>query len=251
MCAMTDGVAGVVLAAGAGTRLRPLTLLRPKPLCPVGNVPLVDLAIERVRSATHDVAVNVHHGRADMEAHLAGTVHLSIEEEQPLGTAGALGHLRGWLDGRAALVVNADGWCPGSLGGLVESWDGERVRLLVADEDSLTPTSRIAGALMPWSAIAPLAAEPSGLYEASWASALAAGQLDVVRHDGPFIDCGTPAQYLAANLAANGGDSVVGEGAVVAGEIDRCVVWPGAVVWPHEALTCAIRASELLTVLVR
>ena len=249
---MTDGVAGVVLAAGAGTRLRPLTRLRPKALCPVGNVPLVDLAIERVRPAADAVAVNVHHGREAMEAHLATTaVHVSIEPDEALGTAGALGQLRGWLDGRGALVVNADAWCPGPLTSFLEGWDRVRVRLLLVAADELTPSSRVAGALMPWSDVAPLAAEPAGLYETVWAAAQASGRLEVVRHDGAFVDCGTPAQYLAANLASSGGVSVVGEGAVVEGEIDRCVVWPGAVVWPHEQLTCAIRADDRMTVLVR
>lgn len=248
---MTSGVAGVVLGAGAGTRLRPLTLLRPKALCPVANVPLVDLAIDRVRTATGDVAVNVHHGRAQMEAHLDGRVHLSFEEVEPLGTAGALGHLRGWVDGRAVLVVNGDAWCPGSLREFVETWDGERVRLLLAGDDTLTPTSRIAAALMPWTAVSLLAAEPSGLYECSWRVAQLAGHLEAVRYDGAFIDCGTPAQYLAANLAANDGASVVGEGAVVRGSIDRCVVWDGAVVFEGESLTRAIRADEATTVLVR
>ncbi|MGN6693052.1 MAG: sugar phosphate nucleotidyltransferase, partial [Aquihabitans sp.] len=42
-------LAGVVLAAGAGTRLRPLTIERPKALCPVADVPLVDLALDRLR----------------------------------------------------------------------------------------------------------------------------------------------------------------------------------------------------------
>lgn len=248
---MADGVAGVVLAAGAGTRLRPLSLLRPKPLCPVGGVPLVDLALERVRSAVTAVAVNVHHGREAMEAHLPADVHVSVEAPVALGTAGALGQLRGWLDGRAALVVNADAWCPGSLAAFVEGWDGERERLLVAGADVLTPTSRIAGALLPWSTVTTAAPAPSGLYETVWADAQAAGRLEVVRHDGPFVDCGTPAEYLAANLEASGGASVIGEGARVDGTIDRCVIWPGAVVWPHESLTCAIRATELVTVLVR
>lgn len=248
---MTDGLAGVVLAAGAGTRLRPLTLLRPKALCPVANVPLVDLAVERVRSAVDDVAVNVHHGRAAMEAHLGDAVHLSVEADRPLGTAGALGHLRPWLDGRDALVVNVDAWCPGSLATFVADWDRTRVRLLLAGDDSLAPTSRIVASLMPWRAIVGLAPEPSGLYEVVWADAQSAGALEVVRHDGPFVDCGTPAQYLDANLRASGGQSVVGAGAVVAGTLDRCVVWPDAVVWPHETLTSAIRATEHMTVLVR
>jgi NDP-sugar pyrophosphorylase family protein len=251
MATMMSGLAGVVLAAGAGTRLRPLTLLRPKALCPVDNVPLVDLAIDRVCTAVADVAVNVHHGRAQMEAHLQGRVHLSFEEDQALGTAGALGHLRGWLDGRGALVVNADAWCPGSLVGFVDGWDGVRVRLLLAGQDALTPDSRIAAALMPWSELLLLPVEPAGLYEASWREAQRDGRVDVVRHDGPFVDCGTPAQYLDANLTASGGESVVGEGATVAGTLDRCVVWPGGVVWPGESLTRAIRADETTTVLVR
>jgi NDP-sugar pyrophosphorylase family protein len=244
-------LAGVVLAAGAGTRLRPLTRLRPKALCPVDNVPLVELAIDRVCTVVDEVAVNVHHGRDEMEAHLGGRVHLSIEEERALGTAGALGQLRGWLDGRAALVVNADAWCPGSMLAFVEGWDGERVRLLLAGDDHLTPISRIAGALMPWSEIAEIPAEPAGLYEASWRAAQTEGRLEVVRHDGPFVDCGTPAEYLEANLTASGGESVVGEGAEIGGSIDRCVVWSGAVVWPGESLTRAIRPDETTTVLVR
>jgi len=248
---VSDGVAGVVLAAGAGTRLRPLTLLRPKALCPVGNVPLVDLALERVRSAVTDVAVNVHHGRAALEEHLDGSVHRSIEEPHALGTAGALGQLRGWLDGRAALVVNADAWCPGSLGPFLEGWDGARTRLLLPGDDDLRPASRIAAAVMPWSEVDRLAAEPSGLYEVAWQPAHQRGLVEVVRHDGPFVDCGTPAQYLAANLASSGGASVVGEGAVVDGKIDRCVVWPHARVARGEALVSAIRAGRRVTVLVR
>src|SRR3954447_25411909 len=109
---MADSVAGVVLAAGAGTRLAPLTRLRPKALCPVDNVALVDHAIARASTATPDVAVNVHHGLAQMEQHLVARsgaeVHVSIERERALGTAGALGQLREWLDGRPGPVNNRD-----------------------------------------------------------------------------------------------------------------------------------------------
>jgi NDP-sugar pyrophosphorylase family protein len=252
---MTSDLAAVVLAAGAGTRLRPLTRHLPKALCPVNGVSLVDLAIERVTAAVGDsdgdVAVNVHHHRAAMDGHLGGRVHLSFEDPEALGTAGALGALRGWVDGRGVLVVNADAWCPGPLVAFAAGWDGERTRLLVVGDDELTPTSRIAGALMPWSAVEPLPAEPSGLYEVAWRPAQLTGALDVVRHEGPFVDCGTPAQYLAANLLASGGASVVGEGAVVDGTVDRSVLWPGALVRPGERLTCAVRTGDGLTVLVR
>jgi N-acetyl-alpha-D-muramate 1-phosphate uridylyltransferase len=246
-----DGLVGVVLAAGRGTRLRPLTRLRPKALCPVGNVPLVDLALDRVRPAVDEVAVNLHHGRRTLDAHLAADVHRSIERVQPLGTAGGLGHLRPWIDGRGVLVVNADAWCPGSLAWFVDGWDGERIRLLLAGDDELRPTSRMAGALMPWADVAPLLAEPSGLYEVSWRAAQAAGRIEAVRYDGTFVDCGTPEQYLAANLLASGGASVVEDGARVEGSLEQCVVWSDAEVYPRESLYRAIRVRGRVTVLVR
>ena len=246
-----EGIVGVVLAAGRGTRLRPLTRLRPKALCPVGNVPLVDLALERVRPAVEEVAVNLHHGRRALDRHLADDVHRSIEEERALGTGGALGHLRSWISGRGTLVVNADAWCPGSLAPFAEGWDGERIRILAPGADELTPETAIAGALMPWSDVARLEPQPSGLYEASWRRASEAGRVEVVRHDGPFVDCGTPRDYLAANLAASGGESVVEPGAVVEGSLDRCVVWSDARVDAGEALSCCIRARGGITVLAR
>src|SRR5262245_33950264 len=103
---MADSVAGVVLAAGAGTRLRPLTLVRPKVLCPVGDRALVDHALARFDGVTTSLAVNVHAGRDQVERHLTGRVHLSFEEPVALGTAGALAHMRDWIAGRPVLVAN-------------------------------------------------------------------------------------------------------------------------------------------------
>jgi MurNAc alpha-1-phosphate uridylyltransferase len=248
-----DTLCAVVLAAGEGRRLLPLTLVRPKPLCPVDNVPLLDHALVRVAAVASDVAVNVHYGRAALEAHLEQRpIHVSVEEPEPLGTAGALGQLRPWIDGRSVAVVNADTWCPGSsLTSAYESWDHERVRLLVVGEDQLRPTSRVAGALLPWSEVASLAAEPAGLYEASWGRLADEDRIDVLRWDGPCVDCGTPASYLAANLAASGGDSVIAKDAVVAGVVERSVVWDGAEVYAGEHLVDAIRANNRITVLVR
>jgi NDP-sugar pyrophosphorylase family protein len=248
---VANELAAVVLAAGAGTRLRPLSLVRPKVLCPVANVPLVDGAIERAASVTSSIAVNVHHGRAALENHLAGRVHLSIEEPEPLGTAGALGRLRAWIDGRSTLVLNGDTWSPGSLSPYVDTWDGTRVRILVVDSDVITPTSAIAGALLPWCAVAPLEPVPAGLWEASWRRLAADDEIDIVRYDRPCVDCGTPAAYLAANLIASGGQPVVGPGAVVEGTLERSVVWPGGFVRAGEHLADAIRVGSRLTVLVR
>jgi N-acetyl-alpha-D-muramate 1-phosphate uridylyltransferase len=250
---MADSLAAVVLAAGLGTRLRPLTDLRPKALCPVGDVPLVDLALERLAPVTSSVAVNVHAGRELMESHLARRVHLSFEEPEPLGTAGALGRLRDWIDGRGVLVTNVDAWHRADLSGLVAGWDGERIRMLVAGDPGagLGTSPRICATLMPWSEVAPLEPEPSGLYEVSWGRADAERRVELVGYDGPWVDCGTPADYLAANLAASGGRSVVGRGAVVEGRVTRSVVWPGATVGPREHLVEAVRVGRRLTVLCR
>ncbi len=241
----------VVLAAGAGRRLRPLTEVRPKALCPVNNVALVDIALGRALTVTTDVAVNVHHGREAMVEHLAGRAHLSVEEPNALGTAGALGHLRSWIGGRPVLVLNSDVWHAYAVSDLVASWDGEGVRLLMVeggDGRGFDPLRYAGAALMPWSAVAGLEPEPSGLYEASWGSLNAGGKLDLVTAPPPFFDCGTPGEYLAANLAASGGSSVVGPGAIVLGELVRSVVWPGGTVRAGERLVDSIRAGADLTV---
>lgn len=246
-------VAGVVLAAGAGTRLLPLTRYRPKPLCPIAGVALLDRALARVRSVTADVAVNVHHGRPAMEAHLAGTgVHVSIEEEQALGTAGALAHLRSWIDGRGVLVVNGDTWSETPLAPILEGWSGERPRLLVVGRWP-TPRPRLVGALLPWGDVARLHPVPSGLWEVAWRADLDAGRLDVVSGRGPFVDCGTPAAYLAANLAATAGAGFVDPRATVAAgtQLDATVVWDDGEVRPGERLARAIRYAGGRTVLVR
>lgn len=244
---MTEELAAVVLAAGAGTRLRPLTDILPKALCPVANVALVDLAIDRVRPLTARVAVNVHHRRAQLEAHLAGRpVHVSVEEPQALGTAGALGHLRGWIDGRPVIVVNADAWHRFDLSVLVDGWDGRRVRLLVVDDAARGDFGRwryCGASIMPWAEVRELPDAPAGLYEACWGRRWEEGRLELVAGHGPYFDCGTPADYLAANLCASGGQSVVGEGARVDGELVRSVVWPGAVVHAGERLVECIRAG--------
>ena len=188
----------MVLAAGAGSRLAPLTRLLPKAMCPVANRPLVDHALERLAAEmTVDpdhVAVNVHSGRWSLEPHLLGRT-LSIEASEPLGTAGALGFLRPWLDGRPVLLTNADAWLPEPAPDFVSGWDGERVRLLCvhdADHGDFGPLRYCGMALLPSAVVDGLSAERSGLYEVSWHAAWEDGTLDLVEHKGRFIDCGTP-----------------------------------------------------------
>jgi MurNAc alpha-1-phosphate uridylyltransferase len=254
---MGDSLAAVVLAAGAGTRLAPLTSVRPKALCPVGDRVLVDHALDRVEAVVgagpERVAVNAHAHRGQLAAHVGGRAFFSVEEPEALGTAGAVANLRPWLDGRPALVVNGDAWAPGDLAPLVEGWDGERVRVLVASDPALPlgPATRVLGSLLPPADVAALPDGVSGLTTVCWRPAEARGRLEQVGGPRPFVDCGRPVDYLAANLAASGGEPVVGEGAEVAGTLVRSVVWPGGVVRRDEHLVDAVRVGDWLTVVVR
>lgn len=253
-------LAAVVLAAGAGSRLAPLTRLRPKALCPVAGRALVDHALDRVATVVSDptaVAVNLHHGAEALHAHLPAGLHRSLEMPVALGTAGALGLLRPWTGGRDVLVTNADAWLAGplDLGDFVAEWDRTRVRLLCVEVGVPADfgTLRYAGvALLPHHLVDRLRPEPSGLYEVMWRDEAAAGRLDLVVHPGKFVDCGTPARYLSANLMASGGDSVIDPTAVIGSGavVERCVVWDHSTVAPGEHLVDAVRAGPL-TVLVR
>lgn len=230
--------------------MRPLTIERPKVLCPVAGRPLIDHALDRLRAVTTSVAVNAHESQPELASHLDGVAEVSVETGEALGTAGGVANLRRWIDGRDVVIVNGDTWCPGGLEALIDGWDRSTIRILVAGEPDFGPRMRIAGSVLPWRDVERLAVEPTGLYEVVWREAHEAGRVETVGHDGPFVDCATPGDYLRANLEAAGG-SVVGERAEVHGRIVDSVVWDGAVVHRDERLTRAIRTTQGRTVLVR
>lgn len=264
---------GVVLAAGEGRRLAPISDVCPKALCPVGGVPLVDLAIDRVAPIVGEVAVNVHHGREQLLPHLErrGDVHISLEEPVALGTAGAIARLRDWIGRRGVLVVNADGWTDGPIEVLVDEWDGVTTRVLVHGDDRLRDDSLVVASLIGSDDVARFEERPSGLFEVLWRSARAEGRLEVIRFDEEFVDCGTPADYLRANLAAIGSSvdevdgsiigagtvvepgasvirSVIGTGARIAGIVEESVVWAGQSVARGEVVRRSIRVGAATTV---
>ncbi|MEU3456478.1 sugar phosphate nucleotidyltransferase [Micromonospora sp. NPDC006766] len=273
-------VCAVVLAAGEGTRLRPLTERLPKALCPVGNVPLLDRALDRLAglglAGPERVAVNACYLGDLVVAHVGARAHRSVEPGDPLGTAGGLGNLRDWVAGRGVLVGNADAYLadPGTPPGpdvaaLLDGWDGWTVRLLGQPAGGPAAPGTFSGhrfvgfSLLPWRLVRDLPAAVGDLVRAVWRPAEAAGALEVVPYPGIFYDTGTPADYLAANLHVAGDDSlvapsatvtgrvhraVIGPEATVRGEVVRAVVWPGATVRADERLADAIRAGTELTV---
>jgi NDP-sugar pyrophosphorylase family protein len=272
---VSPAVCAVVLSAGEGSRLRPITATVPKPLCPVGNVPLLDRALARLAAnglaGPDRVAVNVCYLADLVAAHVAGRAHVSREPGPPaLGTSGALHHLRDWIGGRAVLVLNSDAYLSGSgrdLGGLLDGWRAQTVRMLTVpagDRPAEFGGARFAGAsLLPAGRVAGLPPGRSDLVQTVWRPAERANRFETIPYGGHYLDTGTPGDLLAANLHAAGGGSLVAPDAVVSGRVDRsvigaradvagsvsrCVVFPGAVVAAGESLVDAIRLGEDVTV---
>ena len=103
---------GMILAAGFGTRLRPITHTLPKPMVPLCNRPLISWAVESFHAAgVHDLIVNLHHLPEVLERYLRSTydrIEFSYEEEI-LGTGGAIRRVRPMLEGEGAFfLVNGD-----------------------------------------------------------------------------------------------------------------------------------------------
>ncbi len=100
----------MILAAGFGTRLLPHTLVRPKPLFPILNQPLLFLTIKRLRRFGFDhIIVNCHHLRQQVIDALDGMKGVIIQEEETiLGTGGGLRKALGNMRDEPLLVSNGD-----------------------------------------------------------------------------------------------------------------------------------------------
>jgi mannose-1-phosphate guanylyltransferase len=104
----------MILAAGKGTRLRPLTDAVPKPLLDVAGRPMIGFALELLRAAgIRDIVINLHHLGDQIRATLgdgrAYGVHLHYSEENPiLDTGGGIAKARDFLAGEPFVVLNSD-----------------------------------------------------------------------------------------------------------------------------------------------
>jgi NDP-sugar pyrophosphorylase family protein len=104
----------MVLAAGLGTRMRPLTRSLAKPALPVLNRPLIHWTLERLAAAgVRDVIVNLHHGRAAVRRAVGDGSRFGLRvtyshERRILGTGGGPRKVRALLGDEAFLLVNGD-----------------------------------------------------------------------------------------------------------------------------------------------
>lgn len=150
----------MLLAAGLGTRLRPLTDTLPKPLVPVAGIPLIERIMRNAQAeGARRFVANAHYRADQILAHFGGLVKVS-REETLLGTGGGVKRALPMLHSDPILVMNTDAfWPAGSdapLGRMVDRYgrgDAEMVLLCVHPRQAtgfarshdfcLDPTGRI------------------------------------------------------------------------------------------------------------
>jgi NDP-sugar pyrophosphorylase family protein len=228
---------GVVLAAGKGKRMRPLSDLRPKPLLPLLDVPQMAWAMARLVAAGVDrIYVNCNRGQVDLPfaalsagEKLGVEVLISREPPEPLGTAGALKMMEPEIT-EAFIVINADTACDVDIQDLLDAHASakgiatllaitvENKADFVVDEGWVKSLFRLGepvrvghlyghcGVYEPEVLKYIPPHERSGLYETVLMGALEEDRgISAVEWTGYFRDVGTPAAYLGANLDALGG----------------------------------------------
>ena len=232
----------MVLAAGLGKRMRPLTSTRPKPLVEVAGKPLIDHCFDRLRAAgVRKAVVNVHYLADALEAHLSTRVQgieiaVSDEREQLLETGGGLVKALPLIDADPFLVVNSDNlWVDGpvdSLRLLASNWDEARMDALLLlvplaraqchkgqGDFHMNPAGvlrrRKAGAVAPFvftgiqivSKRLLAGTHPQGPFSTNifWDQAISAGRLFGVGHQGLWFDVGAPENIRKTEEVLAGG----------------------------------------------
>lgn len=143
----------MVLAAGLGTRMRPITETMPKPLVRIGGKPMIDYVLDALIAAgVRTIVVNVHHHADQMETHLAKEkrveIRISDERDRLMDSGGGLAKGLKLLDqDQPALVMNADlFWVgepdgePDNLSRLAKQFDASRMdmSMLCVEQDQTT-----------------------------------------------------------------------------------------------------------------
>jgi MurNAc alpha-1-phosphate uridylyltransferase len=129
----------MVLAAGYGTRLKPLTDRVPKPLVPVAGRPMIEYALDKLQSyGVQEVVINVSHLKEQLLAYLSSRKNLKIKisgESEPLETGGGLKKAQSLLGDEPVFVINSDIiWTDegeSALDRLARHWDDSNMDFLL------------------------------------------------------------------------------------------------------------------------
>jgi MurNAc alpha-1-phosphate uridylyltransferase len=129
----------MVLAAGYGLRLRPLTEHLPKPLVPVAGRPMIAYALDRLREyGLGEVVINVSHLKEPLVEYLTGCEGMKFqisEEAEPLETGGGIKKALPLLGHQPFFTINSDiiwqDGHEGALARLARQWDGDKMDILL------------------------------------------------------------------------------------------------------------------------
>jgi len=129
-------VRAILLSAGLGTRLRPLTNEVPKCLVPINGRPLLDIWLEKLTlSGFGPFLVNTHYLSGQVERYLSDSCYASVvtllNEPQLLGTAGTLIRNRAFFEETDGLLLHADNYCLADLEGFVYAHQNRPVDCLL------------------------------------------------------------------------------------------------------------------------
>lgn len=116
----------MILAAGMGTRLRPITDTVPKALVKVGGKPMLQIILERLKAAgISEITINVHHLGEKIERFLRKNGNFGIKinisrEKKILGTGGGMKNARRFLEGKDPFILhNADVYADADFGKMI------------------------------------------------------------------------------------------------------------------------------------
>jgi MurNAc alpha-1-phosphate uridylyltransferase len=131
--------AAMVLAAGYGTRLKPLTDHTPKPLVPVAGRPMIEYALDKLRDhGIERLVINVSHLKSQLVDYFAAQKNLSVqisEESEPLETGGGLKKAAPMLGDEPVFTINSDIlWTDNgetALARLAGQWDDSKMDFLL------------------------------------------------------------------------------------------------------------------------
>jgi MurNAc alpha-1-phosphate uridylyltransferase len=129
----------MLLAAGYGTRLKPLTDHTPKPLVPVAGRPMIEYALDKLRAyGVEEVVINVSHLKAQLVDFFAAEKNLRVaisEEAEPLETGGGLMKAAPFLGDEPVFAINSDIlWTDDgdtALHRLAQNWDEAKMDFLL------------------------------------------------------------------------------------------------------------------------
>jgi len=231
---MAEALTAMVLAAGQGERMRPLTLTTPKPLIPLAGRPLIDHVLDRLAQAGVETAVvNVHYLADKLEAHVKNRdgkrprILVSDERGVLLDTGGGVTKALPLLGGGPFFIHNADSvWSEATpaLPRMLGAWDPAKMDCLlllaptatsigynfdgdfsVCDDGQLARKEQ--GEVVPFAFAGASLCDarlfenaPAGKFSLNmlWDRALAKGRLYGIELDGRWMHVGTPAALAEA-----------------------------------------------------